>query len=445
MEADLKRFKRLVATSYADGTFFQSSREIFYARVPGRLDLMGGIADYSGSLVLEMPIAEAVMAAVQPVPEREITIMSLSGGRERFSMPLSDFGELGSPITYAEAFHYFKETNDWAAYIAGAFLVLMRERGIRFNAGAKILIQSDVPEGKGVSSSAAVEAAAMLALGRAFGVEFDGVELATLCQIVENRVAGAPCGIMDQMTVVNGRENQLLALKCQPAEILGMVPLPPELAVWGLDSGIRHAVSGADYGSVRIGAFMGLKILQQTSGRSWDGYLANISPSLYEQRLRATLPDSMRGDHFLATYGAHADSITEIDRNRLYAVRRPTEHPIYENFRVESFGQLLDGPPDKNGPLLGELMFQSHASYSACGLGSEGTDLLVELVRSYGLENGLLGGKITGGGSGGTVAILGWADAESAVRDIAERYYSETGHFPYIFKGSSAGALASSA
>ena len=68
---------------------------------------------------------------------------------------------------------------------------------------------------------------------------------------------------------------------------------------------------------------------------------------------------------------------------------------------------------------MGELMFASHASYSACGLGSDGTDLLVELVRQVGRAGGLFGAKITGGGSGGTVAILGRADAAQAVTEIS--------------------------
>ncbi|MFO0890331.1 MAG: hypothetical protein U0790_14460 [Isosphaeraceae bacterium] len=89
---------------------------------------------------------------------------------------------------------------------------------------------------------------------------------------------------------------------------------------------------------------------------------------------------------------------------------------------------------------MGELMYGSHASYSACGLGSDGTDLLVELVRQAGSASGLYGAKITGGGSGGTVAILGRAEAESAVAAVAEAYRAQTGRQAYVFSGSSPGA-----
>jgi L-arabinokinase len=89
---------------------------------------------------------------------------------------------------------------------------------------------------------------------------------------------------------------------------------------------------------------------------------------------------------------------------------------------------------------LGDLMYESHASYSACGLGSDGTDRLVALVRQAGTERGIYGAKITGGGSGGTVAILADAEAGETVRTIARRYANETGRDSYVFEGSSPGA-----
>ena len=87
-------------------------------------------------------------------------------------------------------------------------------------------------------------------------------------------------------------------------------------------------------------------------------------------------------------------------------------------------------------------MYQSHASYSACGLGSKGTDDLVELVRAAGANLGLYGAKITGGGSGGTVAVLGKRDAGAAVAEVARSFAKKTGHMPYIFSGSSPGSAA---
>jgi L-arabinokinase len=149
----------------------------------------------------------------------------------------------------------------------------------------------------------------------------------------------------------------------------------------------------------------------------------------------------MLGEDFLKRYGGTTDRITRVDPARTYAVRQPTAHPVCEHARVRRFAEILSGRVDEAAlEDMGELMFASHASYSACGLGSDGTDLLVELVRQAGREAGLFGAKITGGGSGGTVAILGRANAAHAVTEIARRYRDQTGRKPYVFSGSSPGA-----
>jgi L-arabinokinase len=89
---------------------------------------------------------------------------------------------------------------------------------------------------------------------------------------------------------------------------------------------------------------------------------------------------------------------------------------------------------------MGDLMYQSHYSYTECGLGNEATDLLVDLVREEGSANGLYGAKVTGGGAGGTVAVLARQDAEGAFRRVVERYAEIRRMNPYVFDGSSMGA-----
>ena len=149
-------------------------------------------------------------------------------------------------------------------------------------------------------------------------------------------------------------------------------------------------------------------------------YLANISPAEFESEYLIKLPE---------------------------AVRMPTAHPIYENARVQRFVDLLDQCETSDAPELlfnelGELMYQSHRSYTALGLNSTGTDLIVELVRREGPDAGLFGAKITGGGSGGTVAVLGRQTSRAAIERVAANYAKETGHHPYVFNGSSSGSLA---
>jgi galactokinase len=399
---------------------FDVEADLIVSRAPGRLDVMGGIADYSGSHVLEFPIVEATFAAVQLKSERTLNIVTLlpdGSNCKSFTMSLSAFD---GPLDYEAAREFFHRdaANSWAAYVAGVFLVLMHERDVNFASGANILISSRVPPGKGVSSSAALEVAVMHAVTEAFNVRVDARDKALLCQKVENLVVGAPCGVMDQMTAVFGERDRLLLLLCQPAEIQRMLTVPRELLLWGIDSGIRHSVGGSDYGSVRAATFSGLQIVADLRGRT--DYLANISPAEFESDYLGRLPERLR---------------------------IPTAHPIYENARVQRFVELLDqcDSADHRVPLfieLGELMYESHRSYTALGLNSSGTDLLVELVRTEGPETGLFGAKITGGGSGGTVAVLGNQSSRGAIERVAASYANETGHHPYVFHGSSSGSLA---
>lgn len=468
--ADVPPFIQQLATLNQHATtavhgLFAPGLEIVISRAPGRLDVMGGIADYSGSLVLQLPIREATLVALQKRADAVINVISLSDEADsrtiNFAMPLTDFVQAGQPIDYAAARAYFQRDakQHWAAYVAGTFLVLMRERGFSFEQGANILISSEVPEAMGVSSSAALEVAVMQAVAAAFDLHLEPRELALLCQMVENLVVGAPCGVMDQMAVTCGNANQLMALRCQPAELQGDVALPDEIAVWGLDSGVRHAVSGADYGSVRVGAFMGYRILADLAGMAvqpsaagdpvhiidtaWGGYLANVTPAIFETHYAAQLPKHLTGAAFLQQYGNTTDLVTTVEPTRTYAVLTPTAHPIYEHFRVQTYAELLrHAPTEQTLQVLGELMYQSHASYSACGLGSAQTDRLVELVRQAGPTTGVYGAKITGGGSGGTVAILGRQGAADTIQAIADRYMAETGHQPHIFAGSSPGVAA---
>eukprot|EP00798_Chlamydomonas_sp_ICE-L_P008129 gene8130-1378_t len=144
---------------------------ITVARAPGRLDVMGGIADYSGSLVLQMPLAEACHAAVQrrshsgvladgakkSCLEPMLRIVSLSADEHRshcFEAPMEDLFPSGKPLPNDQAMSYFKKSSDshWAAYVAGCLLVMAHEEGMQHGGSTlglesiSILVHSDVPE-----------------------------------------------------------------------------------------------------------------------------------------------------------------------------------------------------------------------------------------------------------------------------------------------------------
>uniref|UniRef100_A0A0D6QS92 GHMP kinase N-terminal domain-containing protein n=1 Tax=Araucaria cunninghamii TaxID=56994 RepID=A0A0D6QS92_ARACU len=508
-----KTEKRHLRERLAAAGLFNWEDVIFVSRAPGRLDVMGGIADYSGSLVLQMPIREACHVAVQrshPSKQRlwkhalarqhekgegfrpVVQIVSfgseLSNRAPTFDMDLADFMDGDGPISYEKAHKYFAQdpSQKWAAYVAGTILVLIRELGVQFIDGISILVSSGVPEGKGVSSSAALEVATMSALAAAHGLNISPRDLALLCQKVENHVVGAPCGVMDQMTSACGESNKLLAMVCQPAEVKEQVNIPAHIRFWGIDSGIRHSIGGADYGSVRVGTFMGRQIIKSTTltllyqsstvASSQDcsngvihdeldeydsgllekeatlNYLCNLPPHRYEAIYAKILPEEISGQTFMDTHGSHNDPVTTIDPKRTYAIKAPTAHPIYENFHVKAFAALLSATStDEQLLSLGELLYQSHYSYSKCGLGSDGTDRLVNLVQQmqHRKRNGsderkgtLFGAKITGGGSGGTVCVLGRNCIQSSeeIIEIQKQYKTATGHLPFIFEGSSPGA-----
>lgn len=444
--------------------FFAPDRPIQVTRAPGRLDVMGGFADYSGALVLQLPTAEAASAAIQARSDDQLRLWSpcRDGSRtQRLSTRLGDLGLPDRPIDYREAHAFLcgDPRDRWAGYLLGCLVVLAHECGLRPAQGFDLLLHSDVPEGKGAASSAAVTVAAMRAMAVRYGLELTDRELALLCQRVENAIVGAPCGVMDPMAAAAGHADHLLALRCQPCEVEGRLPVPAGLEFVGLDSGVRHAITGSDYGMVRAGAFVGLRMLaalrglpmrqhgnlHQAEDPAWRGYLANCPLAAFDREFAARLPLTIRGGEFLQQFGGHADPHTRIDPEREYPVRAPTRHPIAENQRVERFRSLLQTEPTE--PVrqeLGALMYEAHAGYTACGLGHEVTDFLVEQAKLRAAAGApLYGAKVTGGGSGGTVVLLGergkvWYEALRLKKALQQH----TGHSAHVFRWSSPGAFA---
>jgi L-arabinokinase len=168
-----------------------------------------------------------------------------------------------------------------------------------------------------------------------------------------------------------------------------------------------------------------------------------VTPAEWEREYRELVPEAIAGAAFLDRYGSTGDPVTRVDRSRRYAVRQPTAHPIHEHDRVRRFRALLEtgARREEERATLGALMYESHASYGACGLGTNGTDALVKLVRAAGPAVGLYGAKITGGGSGGTVAVLARAGSHDVVERIAREYERDCGYRATVLGGSSDGAV----
>lgn len=442
--------------------FFSNDNPVISAKAPGRMDVMGGISDYSGSLLLQMPIRQTTEVSVQRRSDDLLAIRSVESKRKvaHFSMPLS--GIAGK--TYAELSHFIHQQKggEWAAYVAGCVAVLHHEKKIPLT-GLNISIESAVPVGKGVSSSAALEVAVCCALVKLYGLDMGETELPLLAQKAENLVVGAPCGLMDQLSSYLGHKNKLLPLVCQPHTVLPAINIPVGITIGAIDSGIRHAVSGASYSDVRAAAFMAFTIIAQKCGASgedlrqardthqwhhlpYGGFLANIPASVFDKEYYDLLPEQITGQDFIDQFGISIDTVTHILPEKLYRIRVCAQHPVRENFRVHSFMNLLNNfsrQKDKVEAmeLLGELMFQSHSSYSSVGLGNQHTDEIVQRVRDAGPSQGVFGARITGGGSGGTVCVLGFGkDGQSSIERIFREYREAHGIKSFLFKGSSEGA-----
>jgi L-arabinokinase len=186
-------------------------------------------------------------------------------------------------------------------------------------------------------------------------------------------------------------------------------------------------------------------VLERYTDPRWQGYLARLSPSLFRSLYEDRLPKKNLGADFSKIHPQHFDPYTPIRPDVEYPIRAATRYAVEENQRVRFFFEILNSAvaPVATCTLesLGELMYCAHGGYSDCGLGSAETDLLVDLVRRE-TGNDLFGAKITGGGAGGTVAVLGRSTdtARSAFGRVITNYRSQTGISPYIFEGSSLGA-----
>ncbi len=428
-----------------------AGRAVTLARAPGRLDVMGGIADYTGSRVCQWPLREAAAAAVARRDDGAIVATS-AGYEAAVDVSVSSLDET-DPATVRDA---VEGRQRWARYPIGCAWWLLRQCGHR--GGWTVRLDSDVPAGAGVSSSAAIEVATMHALCGLERIEIEPMVLAAACQYVENHVVGAPCGVMDQATAVAGCESRLLELLCQPdeqgmpARMLGHVPVPSGYRFVGIDSGVTHEVSGDPYTDTRIAAFMGARILGALKAPGADaGWLARVDAAAYEAQFRARLPVAMAGGEFIEAYGDTGDTVTRVDPAKQYSVRDATDHHVREMGRVTRFGDLLreaaaDAPIAHESLCeAGRLMLQSHESYGRCAyLGHPLTDALVERVIDAGAEGGLFGARITGGGCGGTVGILMRDDADTfeRVRRIQHEYERESGRRTRLFDRSGPGALA---
>ncbi|MFK8056321.1 MAG: hypothetical protein AB8F78_09410 [Saprospiraceae bacterium] len=407
--------------------FFQVDRTVFEASAPGRIDVMGGVAEYSGSLLLQMSTDQRTSVQVQLTEEDFFTVVGDFAGAQRSAVvSLEDvfFWRLTQPIADGDP----EPENFWTRYVLGCFLLGAEQFGFPLT-GARIYIKSDVPIREGLSSSAALEVATLRVLAKAYDLNFGTLELPKLAQRVQQEIVGSSHGLMGQFGSHHGVTDALLPLYGQPAKLHSSISIPGDLMFERVSSGVSKPLSQDAFSAARTAAFMGYAILAKQMGATpeqlnlakesgdWsslpaEGYLANFDAKHFEQNLEETLPETMLGADFLAAGNVNIDLATVIDPRRVYSVRAAASHPVYEHACIRQFASLLaqidqvDLPRHQVFARLGLLMLSSHASYSALGLGHEATDDLVHDVIAKGAKRGYYGARVTGGGCGGSVVVL---------------------------------------
>jgi L-arabinokinase len=455
---EVSEFEQLLNKPNSDASglaSFFAAGEVWIARVPARLDVMGGIADYSGANVCEAVLGSGVLMALQARNDRTLRIRTMHAGIKALPvetrLPLDAFKSGDGLAGYAEirSLCQANPLANWASYIVGSIFTLLKEEPVKLAFGFNLLLLSAVPMNVGIGSSAAVEIGTLSCVNAYLGLQLSPSRMARLAQMAENHVVGAPCGIMDQIAITSGRQGCLTHILCRPGEVKGEVQIPPGTGFVGINSMVRHSVAGSPYSDTRIGAFMGKKIVNDIRARTGRGaldYLTELSTKELQEQFATEIPDQILGSEFLKQHKTHDDPVTKISPDATYRVAGPTRHPVAENERVLKFMDALRAAKNGDEKALiaaGECMYGAHDSYrNNCHLSTGEVDFLVDCVRQRGSKAGLYGAKITGGGNGGTVAVFGKVDAlKKEIPEIAVEYSRRVGVLPDIFTGTSPGAM----
>jgi L-arabinokinase len=341
---------------------------------------MGGVADYSGALVLEVPTKVETRVVAEPSTHLVVGPVSLARDEVR-DLARMDHAAMRKALA---------ELPKWVLYPLGVALTLVRH-GVIDAPAAELHITSELPQSVGVSSSAALE----VATGRALaGERLSALDLAFLCQEAENHIVGAPCGIMDQIAVALGTPGKVLPIECRPGTPLEPVRLPRDLEVVGWPTGADHDVSGLPYRRARTAAFMGKRIVEDATNRTFDWVSDLPDPPA------GRLPETLAGSEFLDRWARTSDPVTAVDPAVVYPVRAATMFGALEHRRGRALLGSLRGA-GRGG--LRELFSASHLGYEAMGLGHPRADAVVD--QALGRAT-VLGARSSGGGSGGTVVVL---------------------------------------
>jgi galactokinase len=352
-----------------------------FVRAPGRVNLIGEHTDYNDGFVLPAAIEFKTTVGFAPRPDRRLFLFSRNYDEQvEFSL-----GELPSLAR-----------RHWSDYVVGVAQKLLQQR-IHLQ-GANFLLDGDVPQGAGLSSSASLEVAVCEAFLELAQEKIDSSEMALLCQRAENEFVGARCGIMDQFVSVHGRKDHALLLDCRSLTFRHL-PIPEEVRLVICNTMVRHSLAGGEYNQRRLECEQAAK------------FFGTLVPGVKALR-----------DVSLADFEKHSSALPE-------KIRKRARHVISENARVIDAADALAKHDLKR---FGQLMRESHASLrDDFQVSCRELDALVEIA---GKVEGVYGARMTGGGFGGcTINVVRSDKVEEFQAKVKTDYAKATGNPPEIY------------
>jgi galactokinase len=357
-------------------------------RSPGRVNLIGEHTDYNDGWVLPMAIDLGTDVAARRRHDATLRVVALKipgddaeGTTDGGPAPARD-------LTQTDDLRP-SDGPDWTRYVRGSAAMVS---AAGHDVAADLLIDSNLPIGAGLSSSASLELGVAVALLGLSGAGMEPTALARLGQRVENDIVGVNTGIMDQLAVACGVAGRALLIDCRSADT-EPVPIPPAVRVLVINSAVPRALAGSAYNQRRAECESALRALRAAE------------PAL--RALRDVTPELL---------DAEGGRLSEVELRR-------ARHVVTENGRVlDSAAALRAGDVGR----FGRLMADSHASLrDDYAVSSPQLDTLVSIAEQV---DGVLGARLTGAGFGGcAVALVSAARAAPAAATITGRYRAATG------------------
>ena len=327
------------------------------AYAPGRIEVLGNHTDYNEGYVFSAAIDKGTFFAVSAAADDTVTLVALDMN-ETYTCKLADVKKVETGAT-------------WANYPLGTFNWLFDGEPAKAGKGFKAVFGGNIPLGAGLSSSAALEMATVLALAALYGIEKDKTTLAKIGQKAEHTFAGCPCGLLDQASSLYGKEGSLVKSDFRYCQFEN-VDLGPTVAFMMVKSNAKHALVDGAYASRRQAC--------EDAAKYFAGVLKH--------------PVTHLRDVSCAEWILYRGGLAETTAKRAI-------HPIGEDERVVNGAALLE-----KGDLaaFGSLMFDSHESSrnwfeNSC----EELDTIVDAAKAI---PEVLGARLSGGGFGGSCCLL---------------------------------------